>query len=149
MRALRGRASSRDLPRTCGGSGLIWTSRTDCRDTCFNDPWPRFTGQSPAGQLAAGWATGLHPLEPDHCRRTYDSHFDRQPPFRIAYRLRASNGEYPWIEDAGTPRFDRAGDFIGDIDFCQDISELRRVAGTANPPADSTPAARSQTIPWE
>lgn len=65
----------------------------------------------------------------------------------MAYRLRASDGEYPWIEDAGTPCFDRAGDFIGYIDFCQDISELKPVEGTATPPADSTPAARSHTIP--
>jgi PAS domain S-box-containing protein len=137
------------LPRTCGGSGLIWTPRTDCHETYFNEPWLRFTGQSPAGQLAAGWAAGFHPVDLDHCRRTQDSHFDRRQPFRIAYRLRASDGAYRWIENAGTPHFDRAGDFIGDIDFCQDISELRLVEGTATPPADSTRAARSQTIPWE
>lgn len=110
-----------------GGSALIWTSGTDRHATYFNEPWLRFTGQSPAGQLAAGWAAGIHPEDLDHCRRTYDSHFDRRQPFRMAYRLRASDGEYRWIEDAGTPRVDRAGDFIGYIDFCQDISERKRV----------------------
>ena len=131
-----------------GGSALTWTSGTDCQATYFNEPWLRFTSQSPAGQLAAGRAAGIHPVDLDHCRRTYDCHLDRRQPFRMVYRLRASDGKYRWIEDAGTARFDRAGDFSGYIDFCQDIAELKPVKGTVTAPADSTPAARSQTIPW-
>lgn len=104
-------------------------SGTDRHTTYFNEPWLRFTGQSPAGQLAACGAAGIHPEDLDRCRRTYDSHFDRRRPFRMAYRLCDSDGEYRWIEDVGTPRVDRAGDFIGYVDFCQDISERKRVEG--------------------
>ncbi|EXI66492.1 MAG: Non-motile and phage-resistance protein [Candidatus Accumulibacter adjunctus] len=112
-----------------GGSALIWTSGSDRRANYFNEPWLRFCGRSLAEQVAAGWAAaGIHPEDIDACRRSYDEHFENRQPFRMEYRLRAGDGEYHWIEDAGNPRFDRAGGFIGYIDFCQDISERRRAS---------------------
>lgn len=110
------------------GSALIWTSGSDRRANYFNEPWLRFSDRSLAEQVAAGWAAGIHPEDLDACRRSYDEHFDNRQPFRMEYRLRAGDGEYHWIEDAGNPRFDRAGGFIGFIDFCQDISERKRAS---------------------
>jgi len=109
-----------------GGSALIWTSGTNRLANYFNEPWLRLTGQSLARQVAAGWTAGVHPEDLGHCQRIFDSHFDCRQPFRMQYRLRTSDGGYRWIEDAGNPRFDRAGTFIGYIDFCQDISERKR-----------------------
>ncbi|MCM8613855.1 ATP-binding protein [Accumulibacter sp.] len=111
-----------------GGSALIWTSGSDRRANYFNEPWLRFSGRSLVEQVAAGWAAGIHPEDRDACRRGYDEHFESRQPFRMVYRLRAGDGEYHWIEDAGNPRFDRAGAFIGYIDFCQDISERKRAS---------------------
>nr|WP_300327713.1 PAS domain-containing hybrid sensor histidine kinase/response regulator [Accumulibacter sp.] len=88
------------------------------------------TGRSLAEQIAAGWAPDVDPVDPadrERCLRSYESHFARCQPYRIEYRLRPANGDYRWIEDIGNPRFDRAGEFIGYINFCQDISERKRV----------------------
>ena len=110
-----------------GGSALIWTSGIDRAANYFNQPWLQLTGRSLAEQIAAGWTLDVDPADRERCLRSYESHFARCQPYRIEYRLRAADGDYRWIEDIGNPRFDRAGEFIGYINFCQDISERKRV----------------------
>ncbi len=109
-----------------GGSALIWTSDTDKRCTYFNRTWLRFTGRSLAQELGNGWSEGVHPDDLARCFDTYVSSFDRRQPFSMEYRLRHADGDYRWILDEGTPRFDSAGKFIGYIGFCYDICERKQ-----------------------
>jgi len=105
-----------------GGSALIWTSDTDKLCTYFNDPWLRFTGQPLEKELGNGWTEGIHPDDYDLCMRIYSDSFERREPFSMEWRLRHADGDYRWIQDDGNPRFDSAGNFIGYIGFCYDIS---------------------------
>jgi diguanylate cyclase (GGDEF)-like protein/PAS domain S-box-containing protein len=105
-----------------GGSALIWTSDADKLCTYFNDPWLRFTGRPLEEELGNGWTEGIHPDDYDRCLQIYSDSFDRRESFSMEYRLRHADGDYHWIQDDGNPRFDSAGNFIGYIGFCYDIS---------------------------
>jgi signal transduction histidine kinase len=43
------------------------------------------------------------------------------------YRLRRHDGEYRWLKDDGSPRYDSAGEFIGYIGFCLDVTEGKQL----------------------
>ena len=108
-----------------GGSALIWTSGIDKLCNYFNDPWLGFTGRTLEQEMGNGWAEGVHPDDFERCLGIYVSHFDRQEPFSMEYRLRHASGEYRWILDDGNPRYDSDGNFIGYIGFCYDITERK------------------------
>ncbi len=108
-----------------GGSALIWTSGTDQLCNYVNEPWLRFTGRTLTQETGRGRTEGVHPDDLARCLETYVSHFERHEPFSLEYRLRHASGEYRWILDDATPRYDSDGNFIGYIGFCHDITERR------------------------
>ncbi len=109
------------------GSALIWTSDITGGCQYFNDPWLRFTGRSFAEERGNGWAAGVHPEDLDGCVAIYRQHFAQQQPFSMEYRLRRSDGNYRWIRDDGSPRYDSQGNFIGFIGYCYDITREKAV----------------------
>ncbi len=109
-----------------GGNALIWTSGLDKLCNYFNEPWLRYTGRTLAQELGNGWAEGVHPDDFQRCLDIYVSHFERREAFSMEYRLRKANGEYGWIVDQGSPRYDSKGDFLGFIGHCYDITERKR-----------------------
>ncbi|WP_319586422.1 response regulator [uncultured Desulfobulbus sp.] len=114
--------------RTLANSGqaLIWTSGPDKLCNYFNEPWLRFTGRTLEQEVGNGWTEGVHPEDFDRCLQTYVTAFDKRDKFSMAYRLRNADGEYRWLQDDGTPRFDSTGNFLGYIGHCLDISELKK-----------------------
>ncbi|MCM2264943.1 MAG: PAS domain S-box protein [Desulfuromonadales bacterium] len=108
------------------GQALIWTSDTDKLCTYFNRRWLEFTGRTLEQELGNGWAEGVHPDDFDRCLGVYTTAFDRREPFDVEYRLRHADGEYRWIRDMGTPNYDSAGEFVGYIGHCFDITEQKR-----------------------
>jgi signal transduction histidine kinase len=52
--------------------------------------------------------------------------FDARVPFGLEYRLRRFDGEYRWVLDLGTPRYDATGQFAGYIGCCFDITDRRQ-----------------------
>ena len=114
--------------RTLANSGqaLIWTSGIDKKCNYFNQPWLDFTGRAIEQELGDGWAEGVHPDDLQQCFETYVTAFDRQEKFSMEYRVRHVSGEYRWIQDDGTPRFNSKGEFIGYIGHCLDITERKQ-----------------------
>jgi transcriptional regulator with GAF, ATPase, and Fis domain len=47
----------------------------------------------------------------------------------MEYRLRRRDGEYRWLHDRGTPRISPAGEFLGYIGSCIDITERMQMEG--------------------
>jgi len=114
--------------RTLANSGqaLIWTSTPDKLCNYFNEPWLAFTGRSLEQELGNGWAKGVHPEDFDRCVAVYVAAFDARESFSMEYRLRHKSGEYRWIVDQGTPRYDSQGGFLGYIGHCLDITGRKR-----------------------
>ncbi len=107
------------------GQALIWTSGLDKKCNYFNEPWLRFTGQSLEHEIGDGWVEGVHPDDLQHCIDVYVSGFDRREKFSMEYRVLHFSGEYRWIQDDGTPRYDSNGVFLGFIGHCLDITERK------------------------
>jgi len=113
--------------RTIANSGqlLIWTSGTDKMCDYFNVQWLEFTGRTLEQELGDGWTEGVHPDDLQKCIATYINAFDRREKFCMEYRVRHNSGEYRWIQDDGTPRYNSEGEFLGYIGHCLDITHIK------------------------
>jgi PAS domain S-box-containing protein len=111
--------------RTLANSGqaLIWTSGIDKKCDYFNQPWLDFTGRALDQELGDGWTEGVHPDDLQQCLHIYDTAFNRQEKFSMEYRIRHADGNYRWIQENGSPRYNSDGEFIGYIGHCLDITE--------------------------
>jgi len=84
-----------------------------------------FTGRTLAQEFGDGWAEGVHPDDLEACFASYVAAFDARVPFRLEYRLRRFDGEYRWLLDLGTPRYDSTGQFAGYIGCCFDTTDRK------------------------
>ncbi|ACU90271.1 PAS domain-containing hybrid sensor histidine kinase/response regulator [Desulfomicrobium baculatum] len=109
------------------GQALIWTSGEDTLCDYFNEPWLDFTGRTLEQELGNGWVEGVHAEDLDRCIDTYVTAFARREPFNMEYRLRHVSGEYRWLVDQGTPRFNSQGAFVGYIGHCLDITPRKQM----------------------
>ena len=108
------------------GQALIWTAGLDKKCDYFNAVWLRFTGRTLEQELGDGWTEGVHPEDFERCVKTYVDSFDQHVPFSMEYRLRHASGEYRWLQDDGTPRYDKEGHFVGYIGYCLDITASKQ-----------------------
>jgi PAS domain S-box-containing protein len=104
---------------------MIWMSGPDRLCTYFNEPWLEFTGRPLERELGNGWAEGVHPEDFATCMDTHVEAFYRREKFSMEYRLRRYDGEYRWVLDIGTPRFNEDGSFAGFIGSCVDFTDRR------------------------
>jgi PAS domain S-box-containing protein len=107
------------------GQALIWTSGIDQGCDYFNESWLHFTGRTLEQELGNGWAEGIHPQDYQACLQIYTHAFENRETFQMEYRLHHFTGEYRWIQDNGTPRYDGSGNFLGYIGHCLDITERK------------------------
>jgi PAS domain S-box-containing protein len=105
---------------------MIWRSGVDKGCDFFNPWWLAFTGRTLAQELGDGWAEGVHPDDLETCLASYVAAFDARVPFRLEYRLRRFDGDYRWVLDIGTPRYDSTEQFLGYIGCCFDITDRRQ-----------------------
>ncbi|PWU04085.1 MAG: hypothetical protein C5B51_17480, partial [Terriglobia bacterium] len=103
---------------------MLWVSGTNKLCTFFNKPWLDFTGRTMEQEIGDGWTNGVYPDDLERCVATYSSFFDARRSFQMEYRLRRADGEYRWILDSGTPRF-QEGEFAGFIGSCLDVTERK------------------------
>ena len=107
------------------GQALIWTSGPDKLCNYFNSVWLEFTGHALEQEVENGWIRSFHPDDIQRCLNIYFKAFDKQEKFSIVHRLLRNDGEYRWVLDAGSPRYDKDNKFIGYIGHCLDITEYR------------------------
>jgi len=107
---------------------MIWVAGPDKLCTWFNKSWLEFTGRTLDQEIGNGWAEGVHPSDLERSLATYIENFDARTAFRMEYRLRRNDGEFRWIEDAGIPRYEQDGSFVGFIGSCTDIHEIPSTA---------------------
>jgi PAS domain S-box-containing protein len=103
---------------------MVWMSGTDAMCTFFNRAWLEFRGRPLQAELGNGWTEGVHSDDRDLCLETYLKAFTARCPFRVQYRMLRANGEYSWIESAGTPLIEDTV-FVGFMGTAMDVSERR------------------------
>ena len=105
---------------------LLWMAGTNAECEFFNQRWLAFTGRALEQEIGNAWAEGVHPEDFQACMHTFLNAFIARRDFAMEYRLRRFDGEYRWIYDQGTPRYEPDGTFAGFIGSCVDITEQRR-----------------------
>src|SRR3954452_15813501 len=103
---------------------MVWMSGTDALCTFFNRAWLEFRGRGLDEGLGNGWTAGLHPDDRELCLETYLKAFSARTSFRAQYRVQKADGEYAWIENAGTPLIEDTV-FVGFMGTFMDVSERR------------------------
>jgi PAS domain S-box-containing protein len=103
---------------------MVWMSGTDAMYTFFNRSWLIFRGRTLQEELGNGWAEGIHPDDRDFCLETYLKAFTARSPFRVQYRVQRADGEWAWIENAGSPLIEDTV-FVGFMGTAMDVSERR------------------------
>jgi len=109
------------------GQALIWACGLDAGWDYFNEPWLAFTGRTLEEEIGDGWMEGVHPDDRSRCIEIFTGAFARRKPFSMTHRLRRYDGEYRWVQDDGSPRYDTRDNFLGFIGHCLDVTELRRM----------------------
>ena len=104
---------------------LLWMAGTDALCTFFNQTWLDFTGRTLEQEWGVGWAEGVHFEDFQRCVDTYMEAFAARRTFEMEYRLRRADGQYRWVLDRGTPRWERDGRFAGYIGSCVDITDRK------------------------
>ncbi len=119
---------SKELYRavTDQGQAMIWMAGLDKGCHYFNQPWLTFTGRTPEQESGNGWTEGVHPDDLQRCMNIYVTAFNRREQFSMVYRLRRHDGEYRWLLDEGTPRYDSKEKFVGYLGHCLDITERKQ-----------------------
>lgn len=105
---------------------MIWISDLDKSYNYFNKPWLDFTGRSLEQELGNGWTEGVHADDLEFCLKTYTTAFDARQSFAMEYRLRRADGKYRWVFDIGVPRLTPAGEFLGYVGSCIDITDRKQ-----------------------
>jgi PAS domain S-box-containing protein len=77
-------------------------------------------------QLGSDGFETIHPDDIQKCKNIYQSAYDECRHFQIEYRLKDAGGEYRWILETGIPQFSPAGDLLGYIGTCFDITDEKQ-----------------------
>jgi len=102
---------------------LIWMTDETGKYTFFNKGWLDFTGLSLEQAHGKGWVHGIHPDDYQYVMESYNHALKERLEFKLEYRLKRHDGEYRWLLDHGTPRFEEKNEFTGYIGSCMDITE--------------------------
>ena len=108
------------------GQALTWTAGVNKKCEYVNETWLSFTGRTLKQELGDGWQEGVHAEDRVGCINSFFTAFDAREPLNREYRLRHVGGEYRWVLDQCTPRYDSEGAFIGYVGHCLDISAAKR-----------------------
>ena len=109
---------------------LLWVTDPAGQCTYLSQAWYDYTGQTERTGFGLGWLEAVHPDDRAASGDVFLRSNERQVAFRLEYRLRQRSGDYHWAIDAGTPRFDENGAYLGYVGSVTDIHD-RKVAEEA------------------
>lgn len=107
---------------------LVWMCNASKSYYFFNKSWLSFTGRTMEQETEDGWIEGIHPDDVQRYLEIFSAAFDKKEAFYVEYRLRRHDGEYRWIADKGSPRFNAEHIFDGYTGGCMDIQEQKAFA---------------------
>jgi PAS domain S-box-containing protein len=107
----------------------VMIALADATGSCiyFNKSWLEFTGRTLQEEMGHGWAAGIHPDDYEICYQHYFQALKARKSLTLEYRMRRYDGEYRWLLDTGTPRYNVAGEFAGFICSSVDITDRKQM----------------------
>ncbi|WP_343630680.1 ATP-binding protein [Roseateles sp.] len=106
---------------------MLWVTDADDHLEFISRGWFEYTGQSQeeAYRDGIGWTVQVHPDDREAAARAFLAASKQRLPFELQYRLHRSDGVYRWAIDAGRPRSDDRGQWLGYIGSVIDIHEQK------------------------
>ena len=115
-----------DFERNVDASpAILWITERDGACSYLSRQWFEFTGQRPGEELGTGWTEAVHPEDKPSAAAAFVEASTRHEPYYREFRLRTGDGSYRWVIDAGNPRYDQTGLFLGMAGTVLDIHERR------------------------
>jgi PAS domain S-box-containing protein len=108
---------------------MLWVTEADGYCSFLSRGWYEFTGQTEAQGLGFGWTDAAHPDDRAGARDAFLAANAARRGYALDFRIRRADGEYRWVIDAGRPRFDPGGEFLGFIGSVIDITDRKRAEG--------------------
>ncbi|MBK0392238.1 sensor histidine kinase [Ramlibacter algicola] len=108
---------------------IIWVSDAAGATTFVSRQWYQATGQSDDQGLGWGWLDATHPDDRHRAQEAFRRAQEDRAGFRFECRLRAADGSYRWVIDAGEPRFTPDGEFRGHAGTIFDITDRKLAEG--------------------
>lgn len=105
---------------------MIWATDNTCVRNYFNRPWLEFRGRTLEQEAAEGWREGIHREDAPRLREALDAKLAAHAAYRVEFRLRRRDGDYRWIMESATPRFETGKGFIGYIGSSVDVTPLKQ-----------------------
>jgi PAS domain S-box-containing protein len=105
---------------------MLWITDPAGSCTFRSRGWYEFTGQTSETALGHGWLDAIHPEDRGSARASFLAANEARELFALDYRLRRTDGEHRWAIDAGRPRFDENGRFLGHVGAVIDITDRKR-----------------------
>ncbi|CAM4094873.1 PAS domain S-box protein [Gillisia limnaea] len=102
---------------------MIWITNEDGKSVYLNDNWYRYTGQAEREAEGFGWLKATHPEDMDMAEDAFRTASEKQQAYSVAFRLRNKNGDYRWVIDSGSPKFNEHGKFEGMVGTVMDVHE--------------------------
>lgn len=104
---------------------ILWITEKDGSCSYLSKQWTEFTGQPAEEGLGFGWLEATHPDDKAKAGEAFITANKNQTFFRVEYRLKDKYGNYRWAVDAGNPRFDSNGNFLGIAGTVFDVHEQK------------------------
>lgn len=102
---------------------MVWISDPAGRSTYLNKNWYSYTGQTPKGAENFGWLKAVHPEDAIQAEESFREANKERRTYKTSFRLRNKNGEYRWVIDKGSPKYDNLGEYEGMVGTVVDIHE--------------------------
>ncbi|HUN80781.1 MAG TPA: PAS domain S-box protein, partial [Phycisphaerae bacterium] len=119
---------------------LIWLNGPDGCEF-VNREYLRFVGRTQEHVRGSNWQKFVHPDDLGEYLRIYQEASQSGLPFSALARFLREDGQYRWLNSAGTPRFATDGSVVGYVGCSVDITEIKRSEEMLTAARDAAEAA--------
>ena len=102
---------------------IIWITGPDGQNQYLNKNWYKFTGQTVESAKDFGWLEAVHPDDRPKVEQNFLKANSKRQDFHDSFRLKNKRGEYRWVLDSGSPKYNSDGQYEGMIGTVVDVNE--------------------------